>query len=396
MIQFRLLALLAMCWPCLAADTVLDTLRSSLVGMRGRPDSGGPRGASPQLTVVKHQLRDWVESRLPALAQSGDEADFERKLTVELREAKLFCGQYVPSQPCPDRTRLGYLDDLKFRRSSGFLILQTAVGIECGFDESAYLYSWSEEGWRRVWQTEQNTYTKAAYKPQTIHSVLISPNSGANDYVVLALGSESWCSSNLHDVYYRAFRLGPNSEARPLVDGAEWARTGDDPPIHGSVTANDVLVEFNLVGGLDDYMAVRHYKIDHDEVQRIDPFALSPRDFVYEWLAHDWAETARWSEAANRPSMREWHGNLHKESPPGRFIYPTMHCPSTPDLWQIGLDLSDLPRRFGGQQKNTYFLVRWKPPYTFTMAQISDSPSAACTEEDRKADDQRRTLFPLQ
>ena len=66
----------------------------------------------------------------------------------------------------------------------------------------------------------------------------------ANDYVVLTLGSESWCQSFLHDVYYRAFRLGPDPEARPLVDGADWARIDDDPPIHGSVTVNDVLVEF--------------------------------------------------------------------------------------------------------------------------------------------------------
>jgi hypothetical protein len=399
-IQLRLLVLCALCWPGLAADTAptLNALGSSLIGMRGKaPGSDGLRGATPQLTVAKHLLRDWVESRLRALPESGDEGALERKLNAELREAKLFCSAGTQDQqPCPDGTLLGFLSDLQFRRSGSFLILQTSVGIECGADESAYLYSWSGEGWRRVWQTEQNTYTKAVYKPQTIHSILISPYSRTNDYMVLTLGSESWCSSSLHDVYYRAFRLGPDPEARPLVEGAEWARIGIDPPIHGSVTVNDVLVEFNLVGGLDDYMAVRHYKIDHEQVKRVDPFALSPRDFVNEWLVHDWTEMALWSESAKRRSMRDWHEKLHNESISGIFLYPTMHCPSTPDLWQVGVEFSTPPTPIGAELKGTYFLVRWRPPYTFRMFQVSDRESAACTEEDRKTDDEPHTLFPPQ
>jgi hypothetical protein len=277
------------------------------------------------------------------------------------------------------------------------LILQTGIGIECGFDESAYIYSWSEEGWRRVWQTEQNTYTEKAYKPQTIHSVLISPYNRANDYVVLTLGSQPWCSSALHDVYYRAFRLGPDSEARPLVEGAELARIDDDPPIQGSVTVNDVLVEFSIVGGVGGgYQAVRHFRIDQDKVRRIDPLALSPNAFVNEWLVHEWKEAAFWSESANRRLMLERHSKLHKDFISGEFIYPTMHCPTTPDLWQVGVDFSDPPTPIDTEPYGTYFLVRWRPPYQFTMVQVGDGPSADCTEEDRKADDEYRTLFPSQ
>jgi len=395
-IQFRLLALFAMCWTCLAADTALDTLRSSLVGMRGQPDSSAPRGATPQLTIVKHQLRDWVESRLGALAVRGDEREFERKLNAELSEAKLFCCEGKPSQPqSPNWTLLGYLGDLHIHRSGGFLILQTAAGIECGSDQSAYVYSWSGEGWRRVWQNEQNTYTEKGYKPQILSAILISPYSKGNDYVVLTLGIASWCTSNLHPFYYRAFRLGPDWEAPPLVEGSEVTRIGSDPPIRGSVTATDILVEFDIPGGLDNYEAVRHYRIDHDQVKRVDPLALNPGSFVREWLTHDWRETALWSESANRRSTREWHTKLHKDFVSGEFIYPTMHCPSTPDLWQVGIEFNDPATPIGAEPKGTYFLVRWRPPYTFRMVQVSDRPFAGCTEEDRNADE-TLTLFPAQ
>lgn len=325
--------------------------------------------------------------------------ELQRRLNAELRAAKLFCGENAADQqPCPDWTKLGYLDGLKLRRSRGFLILQTAIGIACGFDESAYLYSWSDEGWRRVWQTEQNTYTDKVYKPQTIQAVLISPRNRANDYVVLTLGTESWCTSSWHDVYYRAFRVGPDPSAAPLVEGAELAYL-DDPPIQGSVTRDDVLVEFaisSIDAGVHNRRAVRHYRIGANRVKRIDPLALSPHGFVDEWLTHDWKETALWSESANRGSMRDWHMKLHKDFVSGEFIYPTMHCQTMPDLWQVGVDFSDPPTPFDVEPKGTYFRVRWRPPYQFTMVEVSDHPSPACTEKDRNADDESRTLFPVQ
>src|SRR6267154_3311457 len=86
----RLLVPLVLCGLGLAADLRLDALRSSLIGMRGKPqESSHLRGATPQLTAAKHQLRDWVESRLMSLTQTGDEGEFQRKLNSELHGAQL-------------------------------------------------------------------------------------------------------------------------------------------------------------------------------------------------------------------------------------------------------------------------------------------------------------------
>jgi len=236
-------------------------------------------------------------------------------------------------------------------------------------------------------------FVPQAYQPQTIHNVLVSPYSRANNYVVLTLGSESWCASNLHNVYYRVFRLGPDPTAKPLVEGAMWARIDGDPPIHGSVTVDEVLVETTKLGGLagDAYEAIRHYKFDHDNINRVDPFALSPRDFVSEWLSDEWTDVVLWSESANRRKMRNWHEKLRKRAE--ELNYPTMHCPTTPDLWQVGASFGDVPPIGDPAKAPTYFLVRWRPPYEFRMVEVSDQPWPQCTEEDRKADE-ARTLFP--
>ena len=129
------------------------------------------------------------------------------------------------------------------------LTLITHVGIECGFDDSAFLYGWTRvEGWRRVWQNEQNTYTEAAYKPQSLQFVQVSPYSPSNDYLVLTLGVAPWCSSNWRTVYYRVFRPGPDLESKPLIDGDELAFV--IAAIEGHVDVDDVLVEFGT-GSVD-------------------------------------------------------------------------------------------------------------------------------------------------
>jgi hypothetical protein len=153
--RLKWLVLFAVSLPCLA-DTGLDSLRASLLALRDKPiDSGGPRGAVPQLTIVKHQLRDLVESRFKGFTRDFDEGLLERELNAELLYAKLFCGYYgvADRPPCPDWSLFGFLKELKLHRSGIFLVLKTGVGIACGYDESAYLYTWSDEGRRRVCQT---------------------------------------------------------------------------------------------------------------------------------------------------------------------------------------------------------------------------------------------------
>ena len=358
-----------------------------------RPDNAtGPRGATPRLTVAKHQLLDWLDSRLSTLGRDLDPLEVQRHLTVELRDAGLSCNDSGPVEAqCPDWMLSGFVGPLRIKEREDFLVVTAGVGIECGYDESAYIYSWNGEKWVLVWQNEQDKYTKDEYKPQTLHDVLISPYNAANDYLVLTLGSESWCASNWHDVYYRVFRLGPDLLAQPLIDGREWTAIGfREPPILGSISNDNVLIEY-LTRSIDTRILTRErvfqYEIHPGEVRRTDPFALGPRDFVDEWIKTDWSESSHWSESANRGAMLDWRKKSDKPGIAGEFLNPTMHCRAAPDLWQVSLEL-------GADQ--SYFLVRWRPPYRFRMVAVTDKPSPDCTERDPRADDPDRRFFPVQ
>jgi hypothetical protein len=201
-------------------------------------------------------------------------------------------------------------------------------------------------------------------------------------------------------VYYRVFRLGPDQQAAPLADGSEWTGVGFRyPPILGSISADDVLIEY-LGRSIDSGMLVRervfHYEIRHGEAKRTDPFALGPRDFVDEWLKTDWRESNRWSEGANRRAMLDWRTKFDKEDIAGDFLDPTLHCSASPDIWQVGVDFTPDSEIANAKRNLAYFRVRWRPPYEFRMVDVSDKPSPDCTEEDRRADDRNRLLFPVQ
>src|SRR5262245_53862116 len=49
------------------------------------------RGGVPQLTTIKHQLRDWIENQLASFPQDGNTAPLNAKLHAALAKDKLFC-----------------------------------------------------------------------------------------------------------------------------------------------------------------------------------------------------------------------------------------------------------------------------------------------------------------
>jgi hypothetical protein len=72
---------------------------------------------------------------------------------------------------------------------------------------------------------------------------------------------------------------------------------------------------------------------------------------------------------------------------------PTMHC-KTPDLWQVTLN-TIVDKKDYNKTSPLYFLVRWRPPYHFTMMDVRSKPWSLCHQKDEQADEWR-TLFPTE
>ncbi len=373
-----------LCLEAAAEDSQLASLSETLLSLRQYARShAGVHGGLPAVTTAKHQLRDWIESRLKAFPEKGDEGAMANDLLDAIGKAKLFCDD--PSDCIPNA--LGFLDQIQIKRESGFLIVATAVGtgIRCGYDYSAYIYGWEGNRWQRVWENEQNDYADGAYHPQTLHSVHISGPASDGTHLVLTLGTPAGCAGAFVPLYYRLWRTGTQQAGASLIlDRSETLNDESEPPAIARLTPDDLLIEFSAggTGYGETHKALRHYEIRGDQATQTDPIAPTARDFVEEWLAASWQNSAA---RADSPALAEWHEKLHRDDGQGDYPEPALRCASDPALIEITTHLEGLPKH--------YFLVRTKAPLTFRMAALGDHAFPDCAMPDPAAD-QEPALIP--
>lgn len=378
-----------------AEDAQLAALHMTLLDLHSR--SKDTFGGTPELTTAKHQLREWVETQLQSLKDTSDTQALSNKVNQALEKVNV-----APS--ADSQNLLGSLGNVVFSAESGLLIVTTAVGINCQYDESAYAYRRVDNHWQRLWESEQNDYAEDKYAPQHIDAVHVSQRFKDGHEIgpafVMTLGNAWGCASAWHPVYYRVWRID-SSGSKNLIDESEfaWLRTGIY--IVGSIVQDwkddnspvDVLIEFtqrSIDGGVHNREGVRHFLIDGDRVRRVDPIALSPRDMVDEWLTHSWSESSAWSASS---ALQAWHRKLHADFVAAEFSGGTMQCQAI-DLYQVGIEPLDARRNFEPKPE-VFFLVRWRPPFHLTIMNISDKSWPRCNKEDPEAD-AWRTLFATQ
>jgi hypothetical protein len=375
----RGVGLVLLCTWVTAQESQLASLGKTLLSLRQYAGSHpGVRGGLPEVTTAKHQLREWIESRLASFPENGDEGALANDLLDAMGKAKLFCDD--PSDCILNA--LGFLDQVQIKRERGFLIVTTAVGtgMRCGYDYSAYVYAWEGNKWQRIWQDERNDYAVGAYHPQTLHSVHISEPASDSTHLILTLGTPTGCTGAFVPLYYRLWRIGPQGGGAYLIlDKSETLNDESEPPAIATLTANDLLIEFSAggTGYGETHKALRHYEIRGNHATQIDPIAPTPRDFVEEWLGASWQDSARRSDS---PALHDWHARLHREDGQGDYPDPALGCASDRSLVEIATHLEGLPKH--------YFLVRMNAPFHFTMADVSDLPFPGCNQPDPVADKQ--------
>jgi hypothetical protein len=350
-----------------AQDGQLDALRRTLLALReGAEENRDTRGATGALTTAKHQMRDWIESRLTRYPAQGDVRALWDDLHAGLRDAQLFCDDENQCYP----SNLGWVDEIQVSREGPFLAVLTAAGIWCGYDYSAYLYEYRGTRWNRVWANEQTNYTKDQYLPQILHTLRISEPDQDGTRLLMTLGSRPACGGAWQPLYYRIWRIDSRSKtAVAVLDRSELAGVDGDPPAKTRLNLLEAWVEFSAggTGYGSPHKAVRRFEIRGSRAIQTDPIAVTPRDFVEEWLSLPWSSSGARSENA---SLKAWYDKLHRTDGQGDFPDAPLRCAGGPNLWVVGTHLHEAPKY--------YYRVRWTPPYKFTMVGVSERPYPDC------------------
>ncbi|MHB1205758.1 MAG: hypothetical protein ACYCZX_09340 [Rhodospirillaceae bacterium] len=156
---------------CSPPNTPLSAVNAKLADLRKLPTPRAEDEFPPSFFEARDAVRDWLDLRLATMAEKDGDFEFTTKLNTELKNAKLLCPQCDSSMGSFSDAS-GYLGEVRLSRKGPLLQAMTQVGVQCGFDENAYLYRWTGAKWQRIWDsTEQPRAGK--YEPQVLDTISV-------------------------------------------------------------------------------------------------------------------------------------------------------------------------------------------------------------------------------
>ena len=374
-------------------EQALAKLTAALKTVRATKPINTDRDAGPELTPVKQALREWVETQLPPpskpgriegtldVPDSGSLKQLAAQLTEKLDKASLTCGDLEsPSYRCKGvddffETERGYVGPVQlgtlYSGSTQFLLLITGVGVQCGQDESVYIYQPEANRWKLVVESEQDDYRRGVYSVQNVTEVALSDSSAESNKaaplpLVATLGFGPWCSSTWSSLTTRVWRISTaTTSPKPLLDRTDGLWWGNGDFGNAELSESDFLVQrvdASMDAGVHHRMHVLHYRVGpDDQLTRIDPLALRPMDFVDEWLTSGWDEASKWLD---KPEAGKSFKKAHQEGT-ADFDDSGKRCRADRSLWQVSL------------VDGRHFQVRWTAPCSgWSLFHLIRSPAA--------------------
>jgi len=122
---------------------------------------------------------------------------------------------------------------------------------------------------------------------------------------------------------------------------------------------------------------VLRYSVTPSAVERVDPVALKPQDFVDEWLTRPWDEMASRSSVQDHDNLEKWHDFLggYSDAAEIRVVQP---CSDKQDDWKIVLTMEWVAGKKIPESFTLYFRVHELGKYRFEMAAVSFHPPDGC------------------
>jgi hypothetical protein len=259
--------------------------------------------------------------------------------------------------------------------------LTVIVGAEipCGADEVVYLYDYSQGPRRRVLESHgTRDHDESLYK------VHLSKLDALGNQLFLTSRLAVQCASSWNGVSYDLFRLS-GTAAVPILSGEHTIWFGSDYPYQVRLDPGELLMEIragSIDGGIHNRAHVLHFKIDGSTVERVDPVALQPQDFVDEWLTRPWSEMESRSSTDASGKMQKWHEFFAGESTFGEFQF-VQACEAKAGQWQVGIDMQTVKGKELPEDLSLYFLVQQSEEHRFKMVDIGFERQAGCPGESR-------------
>jgi hypothetical protein len=163
-------------------------------------------------------------------------------------------------------------------------------------------------------------------------------------------------------------------DSEMIFSGSDFMWWGNDDPGTLSVDTHKFDLRFHAAsidGGVHNRVWIRDFSVHGNIVQRIPPVAVSPRDFVDEWIVSSWKDALTWSASTDLDGLRRAHDRAHVRH--GEFD-SVRKCSDGPERYQIAVTIGD-----GAQLQ--YFQVTGNQN-NYKMKAVGEAPASQCNGPD--------------
>lgn len=352
----------------------VDTARKALLALPigdGLQTDVSP-AAQTSIATMKTRLEDLLIAYMRCASAEIEAPRIANDLSSMSHAFVLEKSSYTNDELLKEANNYGFQLEFQARRAPASSDL---VGITAGFQIE---YSWDTV--LAVFQHDGNSWKPAlewASKPyKTVAGGFwafdygISPTRSGKWFVVTKF-INPWCSSTWSSIHYSVLRPD-RSGLDPVVlfSGSDSIWWGNDDEGTLSVGADRFDLRFHaesIDGGVHNRVWIRDFSVTGDEVKRVPPVAVSPRDFVDEWIISPWKYAAEWSVPTKVTTLHSAHDQVKKA---GVGEFDSVHkCTDDPSHYQVALARGD--------GRILYFQVVG-PDQNYKMDQVGASPEAQC------------------
>jgi hypothetical protein len=305
-------------------------------------------------------------------------------------ERDLYARLSIPIPPPPDEQQIIgpgpwkglYLSEVTIKVQTvpdtrKLVAVLTSYEIPYGEDAVLDIFDQSDHGiWRPTVEFTSKPYNSIAGAFQAFN-YKISPVDHKGNWFVVATHINPWPTSCWQGLFIDAVRPNELGMEYQLFHDEEYGYICDDvPPYLRSVSSDGFQIQFSI-NSIDESqlfsISLMNYKVDDEDVIRVQPVALNPVNFVDEWTRRTWRDAQGWSSPGNMAKLQNDHSKLHSQGMGDFTAYRSCVTPSVSEI-QFAENNGDGPNR--------YFLVK-KNADGFTMISVSDHATASCKGTDR-------------
>ena len=276
--------------------------------------------------------------------------------------------------------------DWKTGYEPGVLIVSTQLWLPCGSsdpDSAIYIFQGAARQWKLVLAAESD-FDPAGEKDESGMQYDISPPDSQGHWYVAIAHVPPTCLRSNTPVSYKVLRPGTKAD-QPIVvlSGRESINPFFDPGFRIDLQAEWFALTLGKVRKLDGGpgVAIFRYDVSGDQPRRMAPLALTPEDFLDQWVQLNWDKAKPWTRVSPDSALEKWHSKLNSLASDSTEIESVDPCSGTtagdPD-WLLELSIDD--RLNPALEEDILYVEVAKKDGNFVLAEVTDKRPARCSD----------------